>query len=321
MNKPSTKKSITSASTLGGTGWQPRFASLQEEISQGSIWRHCGYQSESSRLTDVVLSWPGKELEFDCQPNEMLMLEQINLATIRRQTRNIAAFYEKQGITVHLLKKQSTPPPNFLFQRDLFWATPAGVILARPAARQRAGEERFAAEALAKIGVPITMHFRGTATFEGADALWLDKKTVLLGTGVRTNAEGARQLAVFLQEIDVKLIETTLPESSQHLLGIVNFVAPNLAVIHGGKITRHLTDILSARGIKTLVIPDGDELNCHLAMNFVTISPGRVVMPKGGATTKSRLAAAGIEIMELDISEYLKAAGGLACLTGILRRE
>lgn len=307
--------------TYGGAGWLHRQKSLCDEIVEGKIWHPCGYQSESAVLKEVLLSWPGRELEFSCSPDEMLMLARPDLTAIRCQAEELANFYESRGVKVHLAKPSLPPPANFLFQRDLFWATPEGVVLARPAALQRAGEERFAAEALAGIGVPIIMHFRGTATFEGADALWLDKKSVLLGTGVRTNDEAARQLATFLRELDIELIKTPLPQKTQHLLGIVNFVAADQAVVHGGKMTPHLADILAAKGIKTIVLPDDDELNVGLGMNFVTLGPGDIVMPSGAPGIKARLAAQGIAAHEIEVGEYLKAAGGPACLTGIIRRE
>ena len=320
MKKLTHSPKTSPPATYGGNGWQARQASLHREIAEGKIWHPCGYRSESSKLKEVLLSWPGEEMRFACPPDEMLMLERINLATIRSQTEKIAAFFESQDVSVHLVQP-NLPPPNFIFQRDLFWATPEGVVLARPAALQRAGEERYMAKALATIGVPISMYFHGTATFEGADALWLNEKTVLLGTGVRTNAEAARQLSSFLAEMNVELVEIPLPEKSQHLLGLVNFVDSERAIIHGGKITTHLRDILTARGIKTIVLADSEELNSKLAMNFVTLAPGKIVMPSGAPMTKGKLQAAGLQVHEINISEYLKAAGGLACLTGILRRE
>ena len=69
------------------------------------------------------------------------------------------------------------------------------------------------------------------------------------------------------------------------------------------------------------MLPDNDELNIMLGMNFVTLSPGKIVMPSGAPEIKAKLAASGIEAHEIDVSEYLKGAGGLACLTGILRRD
>ncbi len=307
--------------TYGGEGWQRRQLPLRDDIAKGNLWHPCGCRSECASLKEVVLSWPGKELEYSCTANEMLMLARPDLATIQAQALQLADFYQSHGVEVHFARPASPPPPNFLFQRDLFWATQDGIVLARPAAMQRAGEERYAAEVLAGIGAPLVMHFHGDATFEGADALWLDSNTVILGTGVRTNGEAARQLGRFLRELNVQLLDIPLPEKSQHLLGIVNFIDVDLAAVHGGKITRLLSNILATRNIRTIVLPDSDEMNVRLGMNFVTLAPGKIVMPRGAPGVKASLENHGVEAHEVEISEYLKAAGGLACLTGILRRE
>lgn len=317
-NQP--RKGDTPAS-YGGDGWQPRTQPLSHEIAEGHLWRCSGSCSEWGRLREVVLSWPGEEMNFASDANDYLMLARPELATLRRQTEAVAAFYQGQGVTVHLARPSAPPPPNFLFMRDLFWATPHGVVLARPAARQRAGEERYAAEALAQLGVPMILHPHGNATFEGADALWLDAKTVLLGVGVRTNAEAARQLSWLLTDLGIAVQTVTLPPGVQHLLGVVNLVGPERAVINGGKVTPAITALLGERGVQSIVLPPNDELYQGLGMNFVTLAPGRIVMPAHCPGIQRRLEAEGLEVATIDVSEYLKAAGGLACLTGVLRRE
>ena len=84
----------------------------------------------------------------------------------------------------------------------------------RPAARQRAGEERFAAQELARLAVPVIFHPYGNATFEGADALWLDPATVLVGSGVRTNAAAVTQLRPLLNGMGVELLEVAGPSTT-----------------------------------------------------------------------------------------------------------
>lgn len=310
----------TPPATYGGAGWQPRPTSLAEEISAGGIWHPCGYCSEWGQLKEVVLSWPGEEINFKGEANEQLMLARPDLDRLRRQTDGLIDLYEGQGVMVHLARPSTLPPPNFLFMRDLFWAIPEGVILARPAARQRAGEERFAAEALAMIGVPIILHPHGHATFEGADALWLDCKTVLLGKGVRTNGEGAAQLRGLLAGMGIEVVEILLPQGVQHLLGVVNFVDRDLAVVNGAKASPELLGLLASQGVRAIVLPADDELRLGLGMNFVTLAPRRLVMPAHCPGIRKRLEQEGIEVMSAEVGEYLKAAGGLACLTGILRR-
>lgn len=306
--------------TYGGEGWQARQQTLGQEIAEGRIWHRSGSHSEWGALREVVLSWPGEELHFSGSPNEYLMLAQPDLAVLRRQTAALVEFYEGQGVTVHLARPSLPPPPNFLFMRDLFWATPEGVVLARPAARQRAGEERYAAETLAKLGVPMIFHPHGAATFEGADALWLDEETVLLGVGVRTNEAGARQLAGLLGTMGISVQEVALPPGVQHLLGLVNFLDRRLAVLHGGKASPALQELLARRGVTTIVLPPDRELAEGLGMNFVTLAPRKIVMPAGCPGIREKLAGEGVETLEMEVGEYLKAAGGLACLTGILRR-
>ncbi len=321
MTSPNNRKPTESPATYGGTGWQPRVESLGQEIAEGRIWRRCGCQSEWGRLREVILSWPGEEMNFSESANDLLMLARPDLDALRRQTGALVEFYKGQGVTVHLARPSSPPPPNFLFMRDLFWATPQGVVLARPAASQRAGEERYAAETLAKLGVPMVLHPCGTATFEGADALWLNEKTVLLGVGGRTNRYAARQLRGLLGGMGIMLQEVALPQGVQHLLGLVNFVDRHLAVLHGGKATSELIELLASHGVERIILPPDDELCQGLGMNFVTLAPRQLVMPANCPRTRKRLEGEGIEVLTMEVSEYLKAAGGLACLTGILRRE
>jgi N-dimethylarginine dimethylaminohydrolase len=56
-------------------------------------------------------------------------------------------------------------------------------------------------------------------------------------------------------------------------------------------------------------------------MNWVCLGPNEVLMPAGCPDTQARLRAAGVEVYETDVSEYLKAGGALGCLMGILERR
>ena len=73
--------------------------------------------------------------------------------------------------------------PNGFFIRDLMLMTPEGAIVTRPASNTRAGEERFVAEALGELGVPVLMTVHGEGTFEGADVSWIDDDLCFLAEG------------------------------------------------------------------------------------------------------------------------------------------
>ncbi len=312
--------SIERHASYGGAGWRERSASHLDDVRGGRLWRRCGFGSETERLREVLISWPGDTLARIDDPSAELMLERVELDAIRAQTEGLRALYESLGVEVHLSRPEQAPPPNFLFMRDLFFMTGEGAVVARPAAPQRAGEARFAAEALARIGVPIVATVRGRGLFEGADALWVDTKTVLVGVGRRTNDAALRQISSILADVGVETEAIPLPQGVQHLLGVVNFVAEDLAVVRASKAPGELHTFLEGRGIEALLLAPSHEVDRLGAMNFVTIAAHAIVMPADCPETRAIYRNHGIECHEVDVSEYLKAAGGPGCLTGILRR-
>jgi N-dimethylarginine dimethylaminohydrolase len=70
-----------------------------------------------------------------------------------------------------------------------------------------------------------------------------------------------------------------------------------------------------------LELPADEELTRRRGMNFVAVGPSAVLMPSGCPGIRRRLEMEGISARCVDVGEYLKAAGGLACLTGILSRD
>ena len=185
------------SAAYGGAGWSPRPASLREEI--GRLWGACGIETEWGPLKAVLLHRPGAELVAVTEPNAASMFELLNVDRALAQHDALARAYSDAGVAVHYVNPPEAPPPNQMFVADLFFMTPEGAILGRPASSVRAGEERWVARRLADLGVPILGSVRGRGTFEGADATWVDPKTALLATGLRTNAEGAAQVRRLLE--------------------------------------------------------------------------------------------------------------------------
>jgi len=287
----------------------------------GKIWGDWGMSYEWSPLEAVLLHRPGPEIENITDPNAVQMLAPVNPERMRQEHDSLVAAYRAAGVRVYLVEPETVPPPNLIFVRDLYFMTPEGAILARPASTVRAGEERFVAARLAALGVPILLSVRGTGTFEGADALWIDHRTVLLATGLRTNAEGAAQVQSLLEQMGCQVIRVGLPYGAMHLLGVLNFADRDLAVAWPGQVPYEAIDALRRRGFRVLWLPDEREAVAGMALNFVTISPRQIVMPAGCPVTRACYEAAGITCQEVEIGELVKAAGGAACLTGILRRR
>ncbi len=307
------------AAAYGGTGWSPRTIPLRQEL--GDVWGSCGVATEWSPLKAVLLYRPGAELEAISHPDQVQMLAPVDAGRAREQHDALAQQYRNAGVAVHYVEPDTTPPPNQMFVADLMFMTPEGAILARPASSKRAGEERFVAQRLAALGIPILRSVRGTGTFEGADAAWMNPDAVLLATGLRTNPEGAAQVTSLLMEMGVEVIQVGLPYGAMHLMGQLRFADDDLAIGWPGRVPFAAVEALRARGYSVLFLPDEPEAVRGFALNFVTLGPRQILMAAGNPTTQAFYEEAGILCRMVEVDELVKAAGGIGCLTGILERE
>jgi N-dimethylarginine dimethylaminohydrolase len=307
------------SAAYGGPGWSPRIASLEEEL--GSVWRACGIDSEWGPLRAVLLHRPGPELGDADDPDAVQMLDRLDLGRAQAQHDAMAQAFRDAGVTVHLVAPDDSPPPNLMFVADLLFATPEGIILARPASTVRAGEERLVAGRLAALGMPILRSVRGRGTFEGADAAWLGPDAALVATGLRTNTEGATQVGELLWEMGVEVMPVGLPYGAMHLMGTLRFAGPDLAIVWLGRVPYAAVEALRGRGFRVLSLPAFPGEEQRTALNFVTLGPRRILMPAGHPRSQAFLEEAGIECRTVVVDELLKAAGGIGCLTGVLERE
>ncbi len=307
-------------SSFGGPGFRPRTTSHRDEVSRGTRWRSCGVSCEWGRLGEVVLARPGEELLASEEPGRWLMLEEVDLNQIRKENQAITRLYRREGVVVHRIAPSLLPPPNFLFLRDLFFMTGEGAILARMGSAQRAGEERPAAAALARLGIPLLRTPSGHSLFEGADALWVREDEVWVGISARTNDAGATEVEEVLRRQAVKVTRMRVPKGVQHLLGAVNFLDRGLVAVREEKIGPDIIEGLARLGIEAVGFAEDHEVVVGRALNFVTLGPRRVLMPADCPQVRARLERKGVTCLATPVEEYRKAAGGMACFTGILKR-
>lgn len=304
----------------GGDGWLPRTQTLQEEL--GTLWGACGINSEWAPLKTVLLHAPGDELNASLDDHDAVqMLEPLDLPKAQAQHDAIAAAYEKLGIKVCFVAPEEPAQPNQMFVADLMVSTSEGAIIARPASTVRAGEERWVARRLAAMGVPIVRSVRGKGTFEGADLIWLRPDMAMIGRGLRTNDEGAAQVAATLQEMGVEVVQVDLPYGSMHLMGMLRIADKDLALAYPTRLVHRGVEALKRCGYQVAFVPASDELVKGAALNFVTVGPREILMPGGNPVMQAFYEALGIRCHTVDVNELRKAAGAIGCLTGIVERE
>lgn len=304
--------------TLPGERWFPKESSFDEDMPL--YWGDWGVASEVDELKAVLMRRPGKEIE-NFNSNEVRYRENVDVELFRKQHDDLAQIYKDHGVKVYYVEEQRDDRPNAVYCRDLMFMTPEGAIITRPGMAARRGEERYIAQALAKIGVPIVRTINGDGIFEGANAMWVDRYTVILATSSRTNRSGYEQVEYELKRMGVQdILHMQIPYSNIHIDGLLNFASNDIVMIHAQQVPYDVCDVFRRKGIKILEAPSTKEVVETLGCNFVALKPGLVIQPENNPMCKELLEDNGIEVISLEMSEFLKGRGAVHCSTAFLKR-
>ena len=304
----------------GGDNWSQRQATHQQEL--GEIWGGCGIDSEWRELKSVLLHCPGEELNAaQDDPEAVQMLASVDVAKARDEHSAMVEVYRSQGVAVHFVEPELPCQPNLMFCADLFVMTPQGAILARPASTVRAAEERWVARKLADLGIPILKTLTGTGTFEGADLMWIDEKTAMVGRGLRTNDAAIAQIETLLAELGIDLVAVDSPFGIMHFMSLLRIVDHDLAICWPRRTPHRTVRVLQEHGYEVRFPPFADDPESYRGINFVTLGPRRILTVGGLPKVQAWFEDMGVECLTTPTDELTKAAGNVGCLSGILRRE
>jgi N-dimethylarginine dimethylaminohydrolase len=211
-----------------------------------------------------------------------------------------------------------------IYVRDASVVCDRGVILCRMGKPLRVREPDAQEAWLRGIGYPIVGAIAPPGILEGGDVVWLDRRTIAVGQGYRTNAEGIAQLRSLLADSIDELIVVPLPHwrgpgDVFHLMSIISPVDRDLAVVYSPLMSIPFRDAMLDRGITLIEVPD-EEFE-SMGANVLALSPRRCVILAGNPITRSRLEQAGAEVCEYEGTDIsVKGGGGPTCLTRPLRR-
>lgn len=305
-----------------GERWFPSEKSFSDE--QLDLWGDWYCDSEVGKLRAVLMRRPGKEIENVTESNfkDFRWKAPMNVDLARAEQDHLTDIYKQHGVKVHYVNEQREDRPNALYMRDLVFMTPEGAIVCRPGISARRGEERYAAQALSELGVPIIKTINGGGFFDGACAMWVDRETVIIGTGARANEEGAAQVESELRNMGVKdIIRFEIPYGHAHLDGLINFADKKTALLFPWQVPYDVVKPLMDKGVKIIEATSLEEIKLRTCTNFVALEPGKIVMPAGNQETKSKLEEADIEVIEVKMDEINKGWGAIHCMTAFLNRD
>ncbi len=304
----------------GGEGWSPRTLTHEQEL--GRLWADCGIDSEWRPLKSVLVHRPGPEMDIPAEKvNELQFAENMDVGRARAEHDQMVDIYREHNVTVHHLDAGSDMTPNQLYCADLFAMTPQGAVLARPASTVRAGEEIRVARTLGRLGIPVIKILTGNAVFEGADLMWVDEGTAVIGRGLRTNPAAIVQLSTLLGEMGVDAHAFDMPYGCMHFMGMMRIVDKDLAYVWPRRTPLGLVTLLREKGFDVRPLADLDEAMGNMAFNFTVLGPKKIMLPAGNPLTLAVYEGQGLECIPVPVDELRKANGAMGCMTGILSRE
>lgn len=288
----------------------------------------CRYavSSEYKPLEAVLLHKPGPEIETIDKPPDVLHIRRIDYKAMEKEYEQIIKLYKKLKIKVYFVNPERNDKDdrglfNLMYVRDLLFMTPEGAIICKMAYNIRSNEVRHAERALKDKGIPIRKIVKAEGTFEGADALWVNNRLVVIGVGNRTNVEGFLQVKDELKTQDIECISVSAPRDTQHLLGALQFVDSDLALVRVDLVDLEIIKFLKRNKIKIINIHEDEEVRDKEATNIVSIAPREIIMSADCPGAKKNYENHGIRIAgEVRINQLINGGGGLACATAIITR-
>jgi N-dimethylarginine dimethylaminohydrolase len=215
--------------------------------------------------------------------------------------------------------------PDAVYAFDPTLVTDAGVIPLRPGKEGRRTEPAIVAEELASAGCSILPPLTSPATAEGGDMFFLDERTLLVGLGYRTNIEAIEQLRPRLAEQGVEVLAFDLPHhhgpaECLHLMSFISMLDADLAVVYLPMMPVRLVQLLAARGVALVEVPDNEFLS--MGPNVLSLGPRRAIAVEGNPVTLERMQAAGVDVTTYAGAHIsLNGDGGPTCLTRPLVRD
>lgn len=240
-----------------------------------------------------------------------------DLDRVHAQHAGLVAALEREGVDVVVAEPLGAGFVKAIYARDPLITVPGGAIIGRMAVRVRRGEEAAVTREVAAAGLPILSTITGTGTLEGGSFVKLRPGLAALGTSIRCNAEGARQLRETLARIGWEAIVVPLPGYTIHIDLHLAMVDVGKALIDAPGLPFEFLERLEAEGIET-IHPDTSE---EWSLNALCLSPGRVLMAEGSPRTAEILDRAGVEVVTVEYDEIHKNGGGVHCSTMELLRE
>jgi N-dimethylarginine dimethylaminohydrolase len=282
-----------------------------------------GVDSEVKPLKLIAVHTPTvEELEAVRQnPRENLFVASPNVQKAITQHSALVSVLREEGVKVFDIPSLSgMMRPNLVFCRDLAVVTKKGAIICSFALPPRRGEEKVVRQFFGMLGIPVILDINKQhpgLSFEGGDLVFINEEVVAIGESERTVSvvcEIFSQLGIFK-----RILTFPLSKGFIHLDTVFTMIDEHVGLSYIPVLPNRLIRELQVLGIKIISVASWKELG-NLAANILTLRPGKVISAAENTETNSNLKRHGIDVIEVELSEFLKGLGGPRCLTLPLAR-
>jgi dimethylargininase len=211
-----------------------------------------------------------------------------------------------------------------VYAHDASLATDFGLIVMRAGKANRVAEGAHHGAFCARLGVPMLSKIVAPGTTEAGDIVWLSAKTLLVGRGSRTNAEGIRQMRELLASKGIEVLSEPLPygagpSACLHLMSLISLLDDHTALVDLPWLAVETVELVQSRGYKFIEIDYSERET--LACNVLALGGNRLLAIEENRKTNERLHEAGFDVRTFQGSELcINGGGGPTCLTRPLLR-
>ena len=286
--------------------------------------RSFGGQSMFQPLRRVLVRRPDEGFAVE-DPARWHYRRRPDLEVARQEHDALVATLRRSGTEVLYHDAPQPDRADSIYVFDPILLTDEGAVVLSMGKDLRRGEERALADRLRELDIPVLFSLEGEARAEGGDLLWLDRHTLAVGLGFRTNRQGLRQLRAGLEPLGIDVLGFELPyftgpEACLHLLSLISILDRDLALVYRPLLSVPFWLELQARGFQTIAVPD-DEFET-MGTNVLALGPRSCLVLDGNAMTRSSLESAGCQVVSYTGNEIsLNCEGGPSCLTLPLLRQ
>jgi N-dimethylarginine dimethylaminohydrolase len=155
--------------------------------------------------------------------------------------------------------------------------------------------------------------------------VWLDAKTLLIGHGYRTNAQGIQQIRALLKPKSVEVLSAPLPHGAGpaaclHLMSLISLLDEKTVLVDLPWLAVETLELLKGRGYRLIEVDYSERET--LACNVLSLGEKRLLALEENAKTNDKLRTAGFDVRTFPGSELcINGSGGPTCLTRPLLRE